>query len=104
MQHIENYIDGKLSAAVSGEYIENFDPSTGRVYSHAPDSDNHDVELAVTAAKSAFSEWSSASAESRHDVLTRVSRLIDNNLNELAAAESIDNGKPLSLAKAIDIP
>jgi aminomuconate-semialdehyde/2-hydroxymuconate-6-semialdehyde dehydrogenase len=104
MQHIENYIDGKLSAAVSGQYIENFDPSTGCVYSHAPDSDNRDVELAVMAAKSAFPDWSTASAESRHDVLMRVSRLIEDNLNELAAAESIDNGKPLSLAKAVDIP
>ena len=104
MRHIENYIGGELTAAVSGEYLENFDPSTGRVYSHLPDSDLRDVELAVKAARSAFPDWSSASAESRHDVLMRVSRLIEENLDELAAAECIDNGKPLSLAKTVDIP
>ena len=104
MQHIENYIGGKLTAAVSGEYLENYDPSTGGVYSHTPDSDGRDVELAVTAARLAFPDWSGASAESRHDVLMRISRLIEENLDELAAAECIDNGKPLSLAKAVDIP
>jgi aminomuconate-semialdehyde/2-hydroxymuconate-6-semialdehyde dehydrogenase len=104
MQHIENYIAGKLTAAVSGEYLENFDPSTGGFYSQIPDSDSRDIDLAVEAARSAFPDWSGASAESRHDVLMRVSRLIEENLDELAAAESIDNGKPLSLAKAIDIP
>src|SRR5678815_4457893 len=104
MTHIENYIGGELKAPVSGNYLDNFDPSVGRLYSHIPDSDERDVQLAVDAARSAFTDWSNASAESRHDVLVRISKLIEDGLDELALAESIDNGKPLSLAKAVDIP
>ena len=104
MQHIENYIDGRLTAPVCGQYLENFDPSTGGVYSHTPDSDERDVGNAVRAARAAFGEWSGSSAESRHDVLVRISLMIDENLDLMAAAESIDNGKPLSLAKSVDIP
>jgi aminomuconate-semialdehyde/2-hydroxymuconate-6-semialdehyde dehydrogenase len=101
---IENYIGGQLVEPRSGNYLENIDPATGKVYSHLPDSDASDVERAVEAAKSAFGGWSTYSAEARHDVLMRIAGLIEENLEELAAAESIDNGKPLSLAKAVDIP
>ena len=104
MTHIENYIDGRLTAPVSGQYLQNFDPSTGQVYSHTPDSDARDVEMAVDAAARAFPDWCGVSTEERHDVMMRISQLITENLDELAAAESIDNGKPLSLAKAVDIP
>jgi len=101
---IENYIAGDHQAAASGDHVDNFDPSTGQVYALTPDSDERDVEMAVTAAQAAFPDWSGASAEARHDVLLRVSALIEENLDQLALAECIDNGKPLSLAKAVDIP
>ena len=101
---IHNFIGGRLVPARSGQYLENFDPSTGSIYSHTPDSDERDVEAAVKAAGCAFSDWSNTPAESRHDALMRVSQLIEENLDELARAECIDNGKPLSLAKAVDIP
>jgi len=104
MTKIENYIDGKLAGPRSDSYLENVNPATGEVYSHIPDSDASDVELAVKAAKCAFRDWSQTPAELRHDVLMRVSGLIEENLDELAAAESIDNGKPLTLAKTVDIP
>src|SRR5215210_4267418 len=104
MTHIENYIGGKFVKPVSGSYLDNIDPATGQTYSLIPDSDENDVRLAVDAAKKAFREWSLASAESRHDVLMRLSGLIEENLDELAAAESIDNGKLVSLAKSVDIP
>jgi aminomuconate-semialdehyde/2-hydroxymuconate-6-semialdehyde dehydrogenase len=104
VEHIQNFIGGELVAPSGGNYLENYDAATGKVYSMIADSDGRDVEKAVVAAKTAFADWSSASAESRHDVLMGVSRLIEKNLDELAMAESIDNGKPLSLAKAIDIP
>lgn len=104
MLKIENYIGGELSAPVSGEYLDNFDPAMGEVYSLIPDSDERDVEKAVEAAKKAFPIWSKMSAESRHDVLMRIVALIERDLDFLAEAESIDNGKPKSLAKAVDIP
>ena len=104
MTKIDNYIAGRHKAPISGEYLDSYDPSTGKVYSLVPDSDARDIDCATQAAKAVFSDWSGRSAESRHDVLMRISRLIEENLDELALAESIDNGKPLSLAKAVDIP
>jgi aminomuconate-semialdehyde/2-hydroxymuconate-6-semialdehyde dehydrogenase len=104
MLEIENYIGGELVKPISDEYLDNFDPATGEVYSLIPDSDERDVSLAVEAAKKAFPIWSRMSAESRHDCLMRVSSLIERDLDSLAEAESVDNGKPKSLAKAVDIP
>ena len=104
MQKIENYIGGELVAPESNEYLNNFNPACGEVYSLIPDSDKRDVEKAVEAAKNAFPIWSKMSAERRHDCLMRVSSLIERDLDALAEAESIDNGKPKSLAKAVDIP
>jgi len=104
MSTIDNYIGGELVKPASLEYLENFDPAIGAVYSRIADSDDRDVHLAVESAKTAFSQWSRASAESRHDILMRISHLIEENLDELAAAESVDNGKPLSLARSVDIP
>ena len=104
MLKIENYIGGKLIAPHSDEYLDNFNPATGEVYSLTPDSDGRDVTLAVEAAGKAFPMWSKMSAESRHDILMRVAALIERDTDALAAAESVDNGKPQTLAKAVDIP
>lgn len=104
MKKILNYIDGELIEPCSAEYIDNFEPAKAEVYSLIPDSDFKDVELAVTAAKKAFPGWSSVSSEERSQVLYRISELILENLDFLAEAESRDNGKPLSLAKKVDIP
>ncbi|MDQ4121356.1 MAG: aldehyde dehydrogenase [Acidobacteriota bacterium] len=104
MQKLENYINGKSVNPVSGEFLDNFNPATGEIYSLIPDSDERDVSLAVEAAKNAFPVWSKMSAETRHDFLMRVSALIERDLDSLAEAESIDNGKPKSLARSVDIP
>ena len=104
MLKIENYIGGELVAPVSANYLDNYNPAIGEVYSLIPDSDERDVERAVEAAKQAFPVWSKMSAEQRHDILIKLSALIERDLDSLAEAESIDNGKPLSLAKQVDIP
>jgi aminomuconate-semialdehyde/2-hydroxymuconate-6-semialdehyde dehydrogenase len=104
MLKLENYIGGALIAPASGEYLDNYNPATGKIYSLIPDSDERDVERAVESAKKAFPVWSKMSAEARHDCLMRVSSLIERDLDALAEAESVDNGKPLSLAKTVDIP
>ena len=104
MQKIENYIGGKFVAPVSGEYFDNFNPATAEVYSLIPDSDERDVELAVQAAKVAFPSWSKTSHDERFEILMRLVRLIERDLDELAEAESVDNGKPVLLAKRVDIP
>jgi aminomuconate-semialdehyde/2-hydroxymuconate-6-semialdehyde dehydrogenase len=104
MKKIENYIGGKLVTPVSGCYLDNFEPATGAVYSQIPDSDKADIELAVEAAKISFPVWSKMSPESRFEILMRLVALIERDLDKLAEAESIDNGKPLSLAMTMDIP
>lgn len=104
MQKIGNFINGEIVPPVSREYLDNFDPSTGTVYSLIPDSDDRDLQLAVEAAKDVFPAWSGTSAEVRHDILMRLVALIERNMEPLALAESIDQGKPLSLARTVDIP
>lgn len=101
---IENYIGGELVTPASGEYLENFGPATGEVYSLIPDSDARDVNLAADAAKAAFPAWSRMPPEERFAVLMRLVGLIERDLESLALAESIDNGKPVSLARSVDIP
>ena len=104
MQKIHNYINGELVGSNSRNYLDNFDPSEGKVYSLLPDSDSSDVQVAVDAAEAAFAEWSGMKVEERAAILQKISSLIDRDLEKLALAESIDQGKPLSLARAVDIP
>ena len=104
MKKILNYIDGELVEPRSGHYLDNLDPATGKVYSHVPDGDAADVEQAVQAADRAFLRWSKTPAEERCRVLLRVADLIEERLDDLAHAECVDNGKPLSLARTVDIP
>jgi aminomuconate-semialdehyde/2-hydroxymuconate-6-semialdehyde dehydrogenase len=104
MVSIDNYIGGELVRPASGTYLDNVNPATGEVYSLIPDSDDRDVQLAVEAATLAFPIWSRTPAEERFEVLMRLVVLIERDLESLALAESIDNGKPVSLARAVDIP
>ena len=104
MQHIKNYINGELVEPVSKKYLDNVDPSRGKVYSYIPDSDEQDVELAIAAANAAFPAWSITPKDVRSKYLLKIAALIEKNLDKLALAESIDNGKPLKLAKTVDIP
>ncbi|MGD9590489.1 MAG: aldehyde dehydrogenase [Pyrinomonadaceae bacterium] len=101
---ILNYIDGKLVQPASSVYLDNCEPATGAVYSQIPDSDARDVNSAVEAAKAAFPAWSAMPSQERCALLLRIADLIEQNLDDLAQAESKDNGKPVSLAKSVDIP
>ena len=101
---LENFIGGKFHAPVSGKYLDNTDPATGKISGEIPDSDEQDIELAVSSAKEAFPKWSTASAEERFIVLNKIAELIDENTEMLALAETNDNGKPLWLSKLVDIP
>ncbi|MBX3297074.1 MAG: aldehyde dehydrogenase [Acidobacteria bacterium] len=104
MQKIENYIGGKLVQPASGEYFDNIEPATGEAYSLIPDSDERDVNHAADAAKAAFPAWSTTPPEERFAILMRLVSLIERDLEPLARAESKDNGKPVSLARSVDIP
>ncbi len=104
MDQLLNYINGELIAPESGNYLDNYNPAEGKIYSLLPDSDIKDVQLAVDAAQTAFAGWSGMVIEKRAAILQNIAALIDRDLDKLALAESIDQGKPVSLAKAVDIP
>lgn len=104
MIQIKNYINGKLEAPTSNQWLKNIAPATGKVYGQIPDSDEYDVDKAVEAAKAAFYAWSNLSAEKRGEYLIDISKRITEKLDFLAQAESKDTGKPLWLTKQTDIP
>jgi aminomuconate-semialdehyde/2-hydroxymuconate-6-semialdehyde dehydrogenase len=101
---IQNFVGGHFVSPKAGRYLDNIEPATGLSYSQVPDSDAADVELAVTAAENAFPEWSRTPAAERSRILLRIADLIDRDLEKFARAESVDTGKPLALARSLDIP
>ena len=104
MQNILNYINGEFLEPQSQEWLDNYEPSSGKVYSKIPNSDERDIALAVKAAENAFPNWSKTTIEERSSILQRISESILENLEILVIAEAKDNGKPESLARAVDIP
>lgn len=104
MIRILNYINGELVPPAAGRYLDNINPATGKVYGHIPDSDAADVESAQKAAAAAFPAWSGLSHHDRSAWLMKIANGIHEKLEELAEAESLDNGKPVWLARTVDIP
>ncbi len=104
MQKILNYINGEYCEPVSGEWLDNYNPSKGEVYSQIANSNADDIARAYDAAKAAFPSWSNTPIDERSRILLKVASLIEANLDRLAEAETKDNGKPLWLSKAVDIP
>src|SRR5437868_7720563 len=103
-EKIQNFIEGQFVEPLGGRYLDNIEPATGKPYSQVADSDARDVDLAVAAAEKAFVEWSRTSVADRSRLLLRIADFIERDLEKLARAESIDTGKPLSLARTLDIP
>jgi len=101
---LQNYIDGKLCAPLSGAYLDLYEPATGAVYAQVPDSGAEDIDKAVRAAQRAFPAWAATPASDRSRILRRIAEGIERALEPLARAESIDSGKPLTLARNLDIP
>jgi len=98
-------IDGDWVDALSGESFEVLDPADGETIAHVPAGDRADVDAAVKAARRAFedSEWSRMTPSDRGRMLWRIGDLILEHGDELAAIESIDNGKPMAIARAGDV-
>lgn len=104
MEKLQNFINGEYCDPIKGQYIDNYEPATGKVYSLIPNSDSDDVQLAVDAAEKAFPIWSKMSIEERSKILVKLSEGIEARMDEFVQAESRDNGKPVSLAAHVDIP
>lgn len=104
MEKLQNFINGSYCDPKSGQFIDNYEPATGNVYSQIPDSSEEDVAIAVNAAEQAFPIWSKMSVGERSEILVRLSEGIKERMEEFVSAESKDNGKPISLAANVDIP
>src|ERR1051326_9178582 len=101
---ILNFIGGEFRAPIGGRYLDNIEPATGQPCSQVADSGPEDVALAVAAAEEAFPDWSKKPAAKRSKILLRIADLIERDLEKFARAESIDTGKPIALARTLDIP
>lgn len=104
MADILNYIDGDWVGPTGKLFFDNVDPARGEAYSRVPDSDERDVAAAVQAAQVAFPAWSAMPVQQRANLLLKVADLIDRDLEILSRAESRDQGKPVKLARVMDIP
>ncbi len=99
-------IDGKWVAAQSGKNFDVFNPATGEVMARVAEGDKAEVDLAVKAARKAFDDgpWRKMTASDRGRMIWKLAELIEQNGDELATLESMDNGKPRSIARAADVP
>jgi aminomuconate-semialdehyde/2-hydroxymuconate-6-semialdehyde dehydrogenase len=103
MTEILNFIDGELQPSRGGRMLDKVEPATGAVYGTLPDSDAADIDAAVAAARRAFPSWSHRSVEERSRYLLALADAIEARRDELARAESTDSGKPITLAKNLDM-
>ena len=101
---LRNLVDGALVGPCAGRHLEVFEPATGAVFAHCPDSDAADVDAAVAAAKRAAPAWAATSVEERARLLNRLADLVERDLESLARLESRDSGKTVKLARSLDIP
>lgn len=104
MVEVLNYIAGKLTPALGQSWLDGHAPANGTTYSRIADSRAEDVDVAAQAAASALPGWMGLGRQGRHDVLMRLADLVERDLELFALAESRDNGKPVALARSVDIP
>ena len=106
IQHTECFIDGQWRPAVSGKTFETINPATEQVICEVAEGDKADIDAAVQAARKAFERgpWSRMDARDRGRVMFRLADLIENEIDELAALETLDNGKPIREARYADLP
>lgn len=100
----ENFIGGKWIAPVKGEYFDVISPINGKNYTKAARSSAEDVELALDAAHAAADAWGTTSTTDRANVLLKIADRIEENLELIATAETVDNGKPIRETMNADIP
>src|ERR1700716_1192577 len=99
-------IDGKRVNAATGKTFPTYDPATGEVLAQVAESDRPDIDAAVKAARNAFDSgpWSRLTASERGKLVWKLADLLEEHLEEFATLETLDNGKPLTVARAADVP
>lgn len=100
----DHYIGGEWVTPDSGEYFDNISPLDGKAFTKAARGNAKDVEKAIDAAHEAFKTWGKSSAASRSNILLKIAQIIEDNLEYLAAVETIDNGKAIRETRAADLP
>lgn len=103
METILNLIGGELVRPAKGRYLDNYAPSTGKVYSIVPNSSAEDIQDAVSAARKAFPAWSEMPVAGRAEWMFKLAAALDDNADKFARAESFDQGKPLLMARTVDV-
>lgn len=103
-ERYDNFIGGKFVPPVQGKYFDNISPLDGKAFTQAAHSTKEDLELAVDAAHKAFQTWSKTSATERSIILNKIADRIEQNLEYIAAVETIDNGKAVRETLNADIP
>jgi len=104
LTRLANLIDGRLVPPQTDHWLDVFEPATGEVFAECPDSAAADVVAATDAAQRAASGWAATPVEQRARLLQRLADLIEARLDAFAALESRDSGKPVRLARSVDIP
>ncbi len=99
-------INGKWVEAVSGKTFPTYNPATGEVLARVAEGDREDIDRAVKAARAAFETgpWSRLTSSERGRLIWKLADLLEQNLEEFAELETLDNGKPLKVARAADVP
>ncbi len=98
-------IDGKFVAAASGKTFPSYNPATGEVLAQVPEGDREDIDRAVSAARRAFEgRWRRTTPSERGQLIWKLGELIEKHADEFAQIESLDNGKPVAVARVADVP
>ena len=97
-------IGGERVGAADGRTFESVDPASGEAIAELPLAGPEDVDRAVKAARAAFPAWAELPAPERARLINGLADLVEANASELAELESLDNGKPVTYARSIDIP
>ncbi|TYR35911.1 aldehyde dehydrogenase [Sphingobacterium phlebotomi] len=103
-ERYDNYVGGKFVAPVLGKYFDNISPVDGKAFTQVAHSTKEDLDIAVDAAAKAFESWSKTSATERSIILNKIADRMEENLEYLAAVETIDNGKAVRETLNADIP
>lgn len=104
LEEVLNCVDGILAPAGSGRWLDDHEPATGKVYARITASGPDDVDRAVNAAQRAFPAWSAMTSGERCRILLRIADRLERESERFARAESRDSGKPVALAREVDIP
>ncbi len=97
-----NYIAGEFNSSLNGKWMDDISPATGVRIARIPCSNKQDIDAAVSAARAALPEWSALTHEQRADWLDKIANAMEERSEEIAQLESLDTGKPITLARTVD--